>query len=366
MLNIFYRYSSGATAITEELVIKVCCIPPQGMHVALGWGHGAMHHRHACSRGSWRSASWSIRATRRFAGSRRTSAATRPPALQRSSTPRPSSPARRNPSTTLPHSALPRLPTLSCVTALLCLMKGTPNHSPGDSVHCFLWRCATPGMSAFLRPPFRPHDHVAAHGQGCRHLTGSRYCRAPCMPPCRCVLTAGMVPLPEAGPVSRGCVCVFVAAALTAAACRPQREIEETAQMLVSNNFTLFFDLESDGNFSRYLHSVVLFSEPPGSTEYVDNMMVGAAPPPHPPSRLRVRSLPRARMSCLHRLPPRTCKAHAAEAHATRMARPHHMHAWRRCMPACAVDTPAHVPRGCCVLRVLAASTGQRRGRDCR
>lgn len=95
--------------------------------------------------------------------------------------------------------------------------------------------------------------------------------------------------------------------------------------MLVSNNFTLFFDLESDGNFSRYLHSVVLFSEPPGSTEYVDNMMVGATPLchrgeglPHPPSRLGVRSLPRARMSRLHRLPPGTCKA--AEAHATCMA----------------------------------------------
>lgn len=59
--------------------------------------------------------------------------------------------------------------------------------------------------------------------------------------------------------------------------------------MLVDNNFTLFFDLESDGNHSRYLHSVVLFSEPSSSTEYVDNMMNGARPrrrQPHPSALL--------------------------------------------------------------------------------
>lgn len=60
--------------------------------------------------------------------------------------------------------------------------------------------------------------------------------------------------------------------------CRPQRQIGETAEMLVANNFTLFFDIDSDGNHSRYLHSVVLFSELPHSSEYVANMMNGAPP----------------------------------------------------------------------------------------
>lgn len=60
--------------------------------------------------------------------------------------------------------------------------------------------------------------------------------------------------------------------------------------MLVDNNFTLFFDLESDGNHSRYLHSVVLFSEPSSSTEYVDNMMNGARP--HAPAATPLRTPP--------------------------------------------------------------------------
>lgn len=59
-------------------------------------------------------------------------------------------------------------------------------------------------------------------------------------------------------------------------ACRPQRDMHETAQQLVANNFTLFFDLNTDGKHADYLHTIVMFSEPRGNSDYIDTMMPGA------------------------------------------------------------------------------------------
>lgn len=73
--------------------------------------------------------------------------------------------------------------------------------------------------------------------------------------------------------------------------CRPQRDMHETAQQLVANNFTLFFDLNSDGEHASYLHTIVMLSEPRGNSDYYDVMMPGAMSPtpfipPPPPGNL--------------------------------------------------------------------------------
>jgi hypothetical protein len=47
------------------------------------------------------------------------------------------------------------------------------------------------------------------------------------------------------------------------------------AANLVANNMTFFFDIHSDGVYAQYLHAVVLFSEPRGSTAYHDLMING-------------------------------------------------------------------------------------------
>jgi hypothetical protein len=44
----------------------------------------------------------------------------------------------------------------------------------------------------------------------------------------------------------------------------------------VANNFTLFFDLNTDGVYAAYLHTIVLFSEPLKDTQYTESMMPGA------------------------------------------------------------------------------------------
>lgn len=61
-------------------------------------------------------------------------------------------------------------------------------------------------------------------------------------------------------------------------ACRPQRDMHETALKLVANNFTLFFDLNTDGKHADYLHTIVMLSEPRGNSDYFDTMMPGAHP----------------------------------------------------------------------------------------
>lgn len=52
--------------------------------------------------------------------------------------------------------------------------------------------------------------------------------------------------------------------------------MHETAVDLVANNFTLFFDLHSDGKHADYLHTIVMLSEPRGNREYHESMMPGA------------------------------------------------------------------------------------------
>ena len=54
--------------------------------------------------------------------------------------------------------------------------------------------------------------------------------------------------------------------------------MHETAAELVANNFTLFFDLNTDGVHADYLHTIVMFSEPRGNSDYYDSMLPGARP----------------------------------------------------------------------------------------
>lgn len=52
--------------------------------------------------------------------------------------------------------------------------------------------------------------------------------------------------------------------------------MHETAADLVAHNFTLFFDLNTDGKHADYLHTIVMLSEPRGNSDYYDSMMPGA------------------------------------------------------------------------------------------
>lgn len=57
--------------------------------------------------------------------------------------------------------------------------------------------------------------------------------------------------------------------------CRPQRGVQQTAEAMVRVNFTLFFDIRSDGKYAQYLHSIVAFSEPDDKKNVYPGMFSG-------------------------------------------------------------------------------------------
>jgi hypothetical protein len=66
--------------------------------------------------------------------------------------------------------------------------------------------------------------------------------------------------------------------------CRPQQPVKETAAFFVRNNFTLFFDIDSDGRYAQWLHSIVVFDENDANSktpkDNVYGAMTGSAQPP--------------------------------------------------------------------------------------
>jgi hypothetical protein len=54
------------------------------------------------------------------------------------------------------------------------------------------------------------------------------------------------------------------------------RDVAATAQALVNLNLTFFFDINTDGKQSKYLHSIVFFSEPDDKKDTYKNMWEGA------------------------------------------------------------------------------------------